>query len=484
MIKSIAFTVLLFLFWPSANAAALTVKLASGGTSSQSSSLRGSGFLFEHHGQHYVVTSDHVVLHRKNCPKGPCHYVLVDSVWLAADLIAADWGVGLALLSVPLKTAVSHVRNLDSLVAAIPGQVTGARASTEGYPFSSLNPFSDLGGRVLLDSSPRFTLPMLDSMIELIEAHGEFGMSGGPAFLSLPSGKQFLGILSHQYLSLRVANASLASDFDAGSQVENHLLVIRARDVWSFVRSQLQNTPQPVGFISDASAKPGTEAIISEGLRFQMTRQKSVTRMAGGGDGGGIGGKETSQTLTGQSVMIESKDSDLATFFPISSRRAEFQEWKRLALARKHFRILGFLGKRSSARPFQFQSVTTLAEFVSLLRNPNLVPVVAMEGVNQDKRREAVNKIGESISAYLKQQNARDQNEADFAEALFVIQRLIQENAWPALDPVELQSLLHPHGAYQETWLNIYTRSFDQGLALADGLRQLECLLRVGCSLH
>lgn len=193
--------------------------------------LRGSGLAFAHSGHAYVLTSDHVVLHDNFNRK---HVVQFENGATATcDFVVSDFGRGLALLEItgPFDPAV--VTELTSIVGAAPAAAD--RVIVMGYPAMSNGLVRDPRGAISNPRAPSMTLVQTKEMIEIVGAHGEFGMSGG---VVTSTDDRFIGVLSHQIYS------------ETPDRISNKILVVPS-DValpWAKAAIEAPRGQEPIQF--------------------------------------------------------------------------------------------------------------------------------------------------------------------------------------------------------------------------------------------
>jgi hypothetical protein len=294
----------------------------------------GSGFLFRNDGKHYVVTSDHVILHgnesiqhsamTENSPEIPLKYLV------------SDWGYGLALLEVVEKDLSDEA--LPVVTDLAPEKVNvGTPVVACGFPSKSHSLICDTEGAVGKLESEMQPHALVPALIELTGTHGEFGMSGGPVFTD--SGA-FVGMLSHQYLS------------GESTAPQNHLLVIPASTVFSWLSRYFSNPADfAIYFYNDEFMQVNEPNTFYSGeLYFWYTREPFLSH--------GI----VTLTLSNPnpSRFIESPHAQVSLQRILDGLR---RPGVNLA------KVVGFSGERT----FRFNS---FAEFVQLLQTPGLQPLV------------------------------------------------------------------------------------------------------------
>ena len=266
--KAILFALLVAFPAGAAELSDLAVKTLSRGQR-EARTFKGSGLLFRRDGKTYVVTSDHVMLHGD---EGYSHRITSPTYGEhKVKLLVAEWAMGLALLEVAALSPSPDFPELGQLWSALPDK--GDSVTLVGYPLNSDQPIEDSRGKVV---DPRFESPLFYSvpqLIQVLEAHGEFGMSGGPLFSS--AGK-FLGLLSHQIVK-------------QGPRPENKLLILPAAAVHTWLSTYFKD---PAGYRSAFYMPPTMQFDMSESvavgdIAFTEYRDGSIeTSWLGGSQSG------------------------------------------------------------------------------------------------------------------------------------------------------------------------------------------------------
>ena len=372
------------------------VKVYSGLCSGSEVKFAGSGLLLERAGKIYVITSEHVLIHG-NEPY--CHHVYNKTFGsMSAKLISADWGEGLALLELDAHSVKGSIPDLSF---ANETSLSGNEpVITTGFPYLSKDLIVDHHGYILDTESHRHWIPMVSSTIELMDAHGEFGMSGAPVFAS--DEKSVIGILSHQYLKMIPGAQTQAEDFDSSVQtIQNHLFVIPAAHVSEWLDRQLLGKAQTL-FIRDPKDQLNqTPAVYAAGFQFLQTLGISAIGGQGagvGGQGAGVGGQGAGVGGQGAGVGGQNGEGNTPQFYVLEislDNSAHTTDWylpsraSWLAKVQKHLfagekvTIPYFISRdpeNDSVSKTRFQS---LAEFFSLLRDEQFTPVTIISGQNR-----------------------------------------------------------------------------------------------------
>lgn len=275
--------------------------------STTSTQMRGSGLLFRHRGIVYVVTSEHVVYASR--ASRFLQQAKYGSTVLALELMSSDFASGLALLKVSDSTPLTELElpTLEDFIALSIAR-TGAGVQTAGFAWSAEALSLDRTGEVLNVATDRLVLPAVPRVIELLHAHGEFGMSGGGVFTqtALP---RVLGILSHQSIEMVPGTAGRLSSSHEGLN-QNHVFVIPAPFVRQWVLEILEGRlPQMV------RSPLSPDHVTCEGVEFEFLQTPSGQTGIGGTDVVGIGGTDV--------VGIGGSDTTSRSPFLIKARRIE-----------------------------------------------------------------------------------------------------------------------------------------------------------------
>lgn len=411
----------------------------------------GSGWLVQREDGAYVVTSEHVLK-----PKG-IHQVLVGNKTIPCELIASDWGRGLALLK-PLRAVSSGTRldaNSSSEVLSI-----GQSVQVLGFPFSQNEESLQSPGEIVLLKSNRAFLP-LTSGIELIKSHGEFGMSGGPVFTTNGS---FVGILSHQVLKVTPGEPSSIQALQSGTIAQNLFLIPREA-VLQFLSSATS------GRIERLSSGEKTLQLRSGSFVFteKSSAVKNTQVAAAKGDGWGTGGgQEAANSLQMEVSLVSPAGEGLSFNFSNKLRDRLLQ--------RKNVVIVGFFSRDQVSKQIKQYRFQTAEEFVRLLVQPNLFPVLAGtasdEGANA-KMMESIRSAQEFVAKF----EAVGFKEDRLILEIKTILSLAQSENRLMLEKSDLTRLLDASGAARDSWRVLYGKDFDSSFGLMNQLTELANLL-------
>lgn len=262
----------------------------------------GSGTMLSVEGTRYVITSDHVLFHGDR-GENICHAAHdTEHGTRPVELTAANIAVGMALLRVGAENEVqSQFPNAVTLAQVVGFAASGDEArsiTTAGFPFASESRLVHRGGEVLNRASRRALVPLVDTFLEL-QAHTEFGMSGGGVF---DHDGHYVGLISHQYLQLAAGSDTSIGDLDETTVPNAQMigLAIPADHVKSWVNSVLtrETTADLRENLADQLAR--RDSLTTSGLRFSPLacdgrpapiRGDAVGGERRGGDGVGIGGE-------------------------------------------------------------------------------------------------------------------------------------------------------------------------------------------------
>lgn len=381
------------------------VKVYSGLCESASLKLEGSGMGFSFKDQNYILTSEHVVVHSN---EKYCHKVyLPHSGELNADLVAVDWGRGTAILKLK-KTGGEDSTSLAKLGENVWDTIddwdrqqpqSGSRVNTKGFAHSHKNLLESSVGSILTTQSNRHFLARYGTVIEILGAHGEFGMSGGAVFDETQS--HFLGMLSHQYLKLVAGNRTLIGEYE-NSSVENHILVIPSSDLKDWVQNVLEPSSHvyPLFLRDPISQLDGKDVVLASGLRFEAIKDNinckesaesllNFTRSSQsnsffsdylffGGDPVGIGG------LGGVrkgfvSIQISLSQNSPKTSWYLPSRNSWVEELRGHLYKRDKVDVAYLLHRNPQSGSLTKECVGSLSEFFRKLNSNQVNPITFIQ---------------------------------------------------------------------------------------------------------
>lgn len=470
----------------------VTVKVESKRCDDSGVLFEGTGTIFRHKGQSYVITSEHVVLHGKSDIY--CHKVYNLHFEYKANLLVAEWGRGVALLSIAGTPSIelSMFDDIKSFDEKKPTTVV-----TSGFAAGVSDRTEHLGGEVLPGFSKRHFLPMTHGAIELTNAHGEFGYSGGLVYDSTL--ERVVGLLSHQYLTSSGGRARVGT-YTSVSPMQRHLLLIP----WSSIREWLltyfsKKQKFRVRAFRDPSWQViGRDRVLTSGLSFSAANDSQYcigTRPTvpgsagiGGGDPSGTGGKGTDSTAHINVILAPNKTSDAAlwTESPLKEFMSKIKRNLNLGI-----KVMSpFLVYRDPKTGNAFKlCVRSLEEYFRKLNMPGVEPVFVMSGgvLRSDMEPEAVNVILRDqmirvlgISTNLVDKIALNSvNEISlrslkvFEGKMELFSQLSASDSWVLINSTDIYDLIDHDGIYSDVWAILYNTDFDDTVDLLKALRKV-----------
>lgn len=273
----------------------------------------GSGTLIVHDGSVHVLTSDHVVYHGTRA-EGVCHSIRFEGRVFEANLVAANFLNGLALLEVNTPNDAMRQASIRPERDFVPSSRAAVFGTIAGYPGASTGLSADTRAQILSASSSRSVLPEVSTLLE-VKGHSEFGMSGGALF---DQNGRYAGLLSHQYLRMNLGAPSSVHEYEAeGEQGEFIALVIPAETTLEWLRGA-RNVRLDL-----KSQFAGKMAVSFEGVRFSAQACRDSAGPVGGrldfgGEGAGIGGSEEKHTCR---ILVSLDKNGARTRFPFREGR-------------------------------------------------------------------------------------------------------------------------------------------------------------------
>ncbi|MDO9181921.1 MAG: serine protease [Bacteriovorax sp.] len=385
------------------------VKILSGPCGYQNSQMAGSGTIFNFNGSTYVLTSEHVVYH--SAATNFCHRITNSFISeQKAELLFADWGLGIALLKLPIPISADFLNYPNDFQSATSNLVTIA-----GSPFSEPQTIVATAGHVINNQSQRLLTPLIKYALEIDGAHGEFGMSGGAILEESGANFKYLGLLTHQVLSMVPGAPTRATDWDQSSKFQNQLLGISSSDITKILNNYFNN---PSAFRVSAYRSPlgqinRTNDIISNGLIFKPSLQKtnpaipSSPTPIGGVDPVGIGGIDLpGDIFTSLSLELFSGKEEFKTAWFFSAATLEsITKIKNLLLINQKLELpyLLFQQNQASNEPDAImlgaKKVKSIDEYFKLLSDTRLSIVIRnLTNINNQKLQD----LGKLNLEYLK----------------------------------------------------------------------------------
>jgi len=432
----------------------LVVKIRAGKSIFRSMPFSGSGIIFRsgrNNDEAFVLTSEHVVIHARNSYRHTIENRTFGQN--TAQVAAVDWGVGLALLKVSLpKELVKTLPGREIFSQGAPER--GASVKVAGFPHETTN-LIETRGQIIDPQSARHAIPLLNSMIEVLGAHGEFGMSGGPVFSD--AGDSVIGVLSHQYLEMTPGGRSRVHESRTGGTAQNHLLVISSDAANAFMTRYFSNRDGfRAAFVRDPDAQfAGKDAVISGELRFELIASQSSGEIGiGGGDVVGVGGGDVvgiggaSESSASPVVLVERSRNTKAfsSAWNIPGRQKWFRSMSGRLMKGGSVKLPYFIEKMSDSQSRRI-GFNDLPRFVRLLTTQSLRLITFGERSSESAEQARIRKAGEALAALVMQIHANAPTDA-LAPALSLLDSLMvlsdaarSSDANELLDPEAIRAL-------------------------------------------
>ena len=463
------------------------VKTSSGLCGDSDHLFHGSGLAFTDSGKSFVLTSEHVLLHGND---RYCHWVWNARLGkISARLRAVEYGNGLALLE--LEKPIDALPSLSGLSPR--DGLEGESIDVIGFAFSQEELISKNSGRVLVAQSTRALIPMVPKMTETIDAHGEYGMSGGPVFSDKG---EFVGVLSHQYVRLIPGQKAKVSEFSKDSLSENHLLVIPAAIVLPWVRQAVSaSAPLPSYLVRDPEMQlKGREVVVSSGLRFEFSDAFKGNPVGGadgagrvgGADGAGAGGGDGATWET-HSVRITLDTSESHTLWDLPWLAPWVSAVKeRLRLPWNSIEVPFFLARSGEA--IEAVRIKSLPDFFQKLARPDLEPVTLVrsnlagtstgssfkEAADVQELKSIGTRLSEILGEMKKQSPPPEA--VSFLERVGIVANLLSSNSWAYLKPKQIENLTDVRN-HSAAWKPLFDKDFDLTVELLEKLNQVQKLI-------
>ena len=240
----------------------------------------------------------------------------------------------------------------------------------------------------------------MDKVIEIKDAHGEYGMSGG--VVATAEQGEFVGTLSHQYVEAKGGRSSKASDFEMRNPVSSdHLIVIPASEISLWLGSLFQDIenakPQMSRVVS--SQIQGQTQIAVRGFTFSASNvsgaQCGGANGVGGNDGVGVGGNDGVGVGGNDGVGIGGAGISMGDGLVLSvelnidghqlwSPQQVRPQWgdriKRALLRQQELNILYFFSFNEDRTRLDVVNYCSLAEFFTMLAKDDYEPATAIVG--------------------------------------------------------------------------------------------------------
>ena len=501
-------------------ASAQTVKVGSGICGQDENKFRGSGVIVSQNGRLFVVTSNHVVLNGNGTF---CHHVKNKDIGnIRADLIASDWSAGLALLELRISNKI--LGRLKPLSLRTTSAINNETMITSGFPYDGNESIQSTHGYVLQAASTRHWLGNASPMIELMDAHAEFGMSGGPAYSA--DGSEITGILSHQALEMSLGHPTHVRDLSESScsgNIFNHIFVIPSDFVLTWMNGILSGSIKP-SLVEVASEQiMGKHTVVSGALSFSITSAISAGiggrdeggangsgiggrdeggangsgiggSEEGGANGSGIGGNSEAYTPVGNDLVIEVNFSPLGYDSPSNySNENWFKESKKALLLNRKV-IIPFLLKKdsNSLAPVRLK-IESLDQFFRELANSGTIPLaqVLNQGLNSESAKALSgaspsalhNPLQKAQSLILDLSKSTTKlEEKQLISRVKMTLDILGSVEWQNITASDLQSLSDGSGSYSQAWAELFDSvdhsKFDLSVKLMSSLNEIEEAIR------
>jgi hypothetical protein len=431
----------------------------------------------------FAVTSEHVV--------GVLPLTLrINQVSSGLTLVHSDWAKGFAIyrLNDQSLSRVSRMFSDSELSKSAPVHPKEI-LRIEGYPVKTSGQPIITSGEVLVTSSSRSFLPDV-SGIELINAHGEFGMSGGGVY----SGDEFVGILSHQILNVKPGAASEVDVYRSSDQVAKHLFVIPREPIFKALRGLVGLEPKSTilalryGQTQFPDARSRTSEIFIPPFLFQVEEPTIVTAKIGG-DGAGIGGKSgsfpnsISYVKVGQSRYREETMQNkelIKSVAPLAPNPARDRlDWI-AGWSSRDLTISSFAKRNPVTQNFERIYFSTMEEFVLLFRRADLIPI--HEGSRTkpgDQSWQKLDELTRGIQFHLSKYRGRPS--AELALHIHSLAFLVQNRMESLYSKHDFAELVSQRGRHRGAWRVLFESDYDLTVRLLADLYEIECILDARC---
>lgn len=352
---------------------------------------RGSGILFQYQGQAYAVTSSHVLLQGNDY----CHEVSNAVIGTEkAEFLAADWAYGLGLLKLKLESSViNQLPTLDLFKYSDNEEPTPI--TSIGYFYESDIPHVNAFGNIIDFKSTQHWIPMVTETFELINTHGQNGMSGGIVLSNTK--ERIIGLLSHQYVKWISHTENVIQEYDLTHPMEStHVFVIPSEVIAHWVKHVLDDAANysPTVLLDSPVEELGVEKVLLDGLAFQLKNDEIKPEvkplkieLVYGGDGGGIGGL-TKASLKGRTVLVSLDKTRKSKNIKFEKRPRFFEDLTKKMIERKleFIEIRFFLNNQASILNFE-----SLSQFFRYLLNSDYEPVALVNSLKSPQEMTAFN---------------------------------------------------------------------------------------------
>lgn len=416
--------------------------------------LSASGMLLTHEERVYVITSEAFVYHA-NDPF--CHSIVAPGEAKSLRLLAADWGKGIAIFEAHDLAPKDGMLTLESLSG---GPLDGERVSVQGFPLRKTQLRVDEEGSVLLASSERHGIALLDRTAEVQGAFVDSGMAGGAVFHALGG---VAGMISHQYLKMTLGSRTRPFDWDGKvGHWERHWVFVPGPVVKQYFEDAiLKGANAPAFFRSPSDQQVGVVRVSSERTAFKIDCPTGDggdvgDGPIGGADGVGVGGDGTSPHCK---VVMGRAGGDEGVW-PFEPRK----KWKdgvagEVAEGRNP-EALFLVHRQTADGRLARETFRSLGEFFRLLKDRNLTPVTlvpkkpAVHGSKAARVREKgaeVSKVAKVINDFI----PVPEGGLEFFRGTYFLLRVIESEEWEHVRQREVAILSDREGKHKSDWAYI-----------------------------
>jgi len=446
-----------------------TVKVNSFPCLTEAPRFQGSGLLFSHNNQVYVVTSEHILIQDKSTKT--CH----EAAGASLELLSADFKSGLALLKVKDSTQL--------LSQSIPAAELKHNTSTEdvvalGYPAGSdyLNTLEN--GKLLTSESPRALIAGIARLIEASNLPVEYGMSGGVLVTQKGSDYSFAGILSHQILRREAGKPTRPDEMKPGPSSQNDLtLAIPAASLVAWIQSQDSSNQEQVWQRNADSQIAGKDSLQYGPLLFTLRLKKAQDAwdiggaVHGGADGTGIGGDGQGTDEAGnellQTIDVTFVDSAGSTEKGSVITNPLLNQWREWLLAGKKVSVVAL--KNHQAR--SLVKIQSLSQFLTLWLRDGYQPL-GIRSKDKDAQNDADVLVLKARAVASLAQEARDKTDVVDQKAWFAMIRDTALSAETGLaTSKDISALLSGEG--DRYWREYYSSDFNAAVELGSAIQKL-----------
>jgi len=461
-----------FLICPGTNAANQieSARLVSGDCSGFT--LKGSGLLFQTGGKSYLVTSQWNITERSG---KTCHSVSFGHHGAEkADLLRADWGSGLALLSVSGLPTKGLIR-LEDFSDSIPDESTAVEITQDGNPAQA--------ALVIRNQSHRHHIPFQSTVLE-VQGAAVSGEAVGSVVRAHSDPSQFIGIVSNQFLSPMAGGATETGEWKRNqSLTHDDLLVIPAVEVKKWITQVLAHPSDPAHFYQSDDAKLGIEDSVTSGelkvtTDCQASSDSSPTSPSspdddgmggapvGGSDGVGVGG---SNGHPGRCLAQLWLQSPAISVFPTSLAASFYSDAVNGLKQGNQFQVPYFIG-RNDKGIWETLGFSSSSEFFQNLNLAKYSPLV-------EKTMARTPETGTASFLELREKSLEMMTLADdlrfkwgtpFLENAYLTGRILRSENWKEVNGADLGWLLAPHPGIEEGWISLQMVDKDNAEKLRD----------------